>query len=526
MVDLRRQMRDRVADASIRKAGRPQPQRAVRSGNEATVNGNPLRGQTVSNEPLGTGDKHFINSDSGILQQERRRVPQPPDNSYVLLPQASIAVLYALPVEQAFENLAFRIYVAGDRDQPLLLGTITFLETMLSRRQTIWNESEPDVRVPMHRGGIVNFGKRKFLASVNDGHDFHIWDNRSGAVIYQVVPFNTYAQLFYWIGGGFWSSPPGTIYSIYQYRQGNLWSPIAYKGFTGQIRQLPTSSIGTPSVPDLGGEFVHPRFERVHEFDNSDDWKITNTYLGYTYLDCTTERPVAENPPETDRFLRQSTTYPQVLDNTYYGIIYNHRLSMGRNQTAYDYTDNNFVVRGERLRYPLAWDRSDRNQAIVAGLQTQAGLFFVRPEYATFNPVNSTWSYTELGDNTYNQFNDTYAVSHPFAQVIAGHFTTFVNSSAFFVHWKDLEHYSIPSAEIHNYPGPYPEDWKRFWHAGYFSGGFELDRLSRSQRQGIKVSRWKNGKRLKTSKINLQALCSPEDTNWIHVMGASAWSSR
>lgn len=117
-MDLRKSFRQRTLDASLRRQARPQPTIATRNGPEMLINGNPLRSSTVSNEPLGTSDQVFVNRDSGVVQQERRRIlaevaPQNPK-----LKTGEIAVLaYVLNTQ----TQKFDVYLGGNRRSPILI---------------------------------------------------------------------------------------------------------------------------------------------------------------------------------------------------------------------------------------------------------------------------------------------------------------------------------------------------------------------------------------------------------------------
>jgi hypothetical protein len=73
-LDLRSQQRKNLHSAALRRLARPQPKPAERDGLGITLGGNPLRAQSVSNEALGLGDAIVLSGDSGVSQQERRKV--------------------------------------------------------------------------------------------------------------------------------------------------------------------------------------------------------------------------------------------------------------------------------------------------------------------------------------------------------------------------------------------------------------------------------------------------------------------
>lgn len=73
-MNLRSHLRNQSHDASLRRLARPQLMPAQRDGQGVTLRGELIRGASVSNEAIGSGDGVFLAADSGVSQQERRQV--------------------------------------------------------------------------------------------------------------------------------------------------------------------------------------------------------------------------------------------------------------------------------------------------------------------------------------------------------------------------------------------------------------------------------------------------------------------
>jgi hypothetical protein len=73
-MSLRDNLRQQTQNLNTRRDARPQPVPAQRDGTGVSIGGNRLRAQSVSNEALGTGDAVVFSGDSGVVQQERRRL--------------------------------------------------------------------------------------------------------------------------------------------------------------------------------------------------------------------------------------------------------------------------------------------------------------------------------------------------------------------------------------------------------------------------------------------------------------------
>lgn len=109
-MDLRSRFRHRTQNINLRRMARPQIQPALRDGTGITLGGNPLRANGVSNEALGTGDGVFLASDSGVSQQERRRIRRSEDIRLFSTAKGEIKIF----VRSADLGI-FRYYLGGDQ---------------------------------------------------------------------------------------------------------------------------------------------------------------------------------------------------------------------------------------------------------------------------------------------------------------------------------------------------------------------------------------------------------------------------
>jgi hypothetical protein len=73
-MSLRDNLRQQIQNLNTRRDARPQPVPAQRDGTGVSIGGNRVRAQSVTNEALVTGDAVVLSSDSGVVQQERRRI--------------------------------------------------------------------------------------------------------------------------------------------------------------------------------------------------------------------------------------------------------------------------------------------------------------------------------------------------------------------------------------------------------------------------------------------------------------------
>jgi hypothetical protein len=117
-MDLRDRQRQHAHNVSARRAARPQPKPAQHAGLGITLGGNPLRGQTVSNEPLGAGDGVFLAADSGVAQQERRKVAKREDVGRS--PSASVGKIKIL-VEVDNNDSQLEYWVGGHVKKPIFI---------------------------------------------------------------------------------------------------------------------------------------------------------------------------------------------------------------------------------------------------------------------------------------------------------------------------------------------------------------------------------------------------------------------
>ena len=114
-MDLRSNFRAQSHNASTRRAARPQPKPAQRDGLGITLGGNPLRAQNVSNEALGTGDGVFVAADSGVVQQERRKINKAEGSGFPTTKIGRVKIL--VKVETA---TSIQFWVGGHIKNPIL----------------------------------------------------------------------------------------------------------------------------------------------------------------------------------------------------------------------------------------------------------------------------------------------------------------------------------------------------------------------------------------------------------------------
>jgi hypothetical protein len=116
-MDLRDRQRQQNNNLSTRRAARPQPKPAQRDGLGITLGGNPLRAQNVSNEPLGAGDGVFLAADSGVVQQERRKVVVVESGDRAQSATGKIKVLIQIDREDS----QIEYWVGGHIKSPILI---------------------------------------------------------------------------------------------------------------------------------------------------------------------------------------------------------------------------------------------------------------------------------------------------------------------------------------------------------------------------------------------------------------------
>lgn len=185
-MDLRSQLRNNLHGMGVRRVARPQPSAAQRSGQETTLNGNPLRARTVTNEPLGTGDSVFLASDSGVTQQERRKIVRAQEQRRALESSGGeVTCLVSRVVGGQTE-----LYLGGDR--PLtLIGIIPTNFLSLAELELVGPNKEDWIVA-------LRYGQTAQMLSGNGSQDWIVSDDRVGYVVYR--------------GNGFWSQP-GEAYS-------------------------------------------------------------------------------------------------------------------------------------------------------------------------------------------------------------------------------------------------------------------------------------------------------------------------
>jgi hypothetical protein len=99
-MSLRDRLRQQIQNLSTRRDTRSQPVPAQRDGAGVSVGGNRIRAQNVSNEALGTGDTVVFSTDSGVVQQERRKVAVPAVSNHPVFAPAIDCTLPGIMVYQ------------------------------------------------------------------------------------------------------------------------------------------------------------------------------------------------------------------------------------------------------------------------------------------------------------------------------------------------------------------------------------------------------------------------------------------
>lgn len=114
-MSLRDRQRQQIHNLSTRKDARSQPVPAQRDGAGVIVNGNRIRAQNVSNEALGTGDTVVFSGDSGVVQQERRKVHRGAAQARPPKIKGEIKVFFSI---QRKDSVIIEYWLGGDRSRP------------------------------------------------------------------------------------------------------------------------------------------------------------------------------------------------------------------------------------------------------------------------------------------------------------------------------------------------------------------------------------------------------------------------
>lgn len=178
MTDLRSQYNQRAHAASLRRLARPQARYAQRDGTGVVSGGNPLRAQNVSNEALGIGDPVVISGDSGVGQQERRRVRRGGEIGRPLPALGEVTVLVSRAVAGQTE-----LWLGGDRPA-IQIATIPTLSFNVLQLELV-GPSKADWIVALKWGNTT-----AKMISGNGSHDWQLTDDR--------------IRLLSYFGNGFW----------------------------------------------------------------------------------------------------------------------------------------------------------------------------------------------------------------------------------------------------------------------------------------------------------------------------------
>jgi hypothetical protein len=194
-LNLRRDYRDRNHNNSLRRSVRPQPTQAQRSGAEVQINGNPLRGQTVSNEPLGTGDIVFVNADSGVVQQERRRVDRQTKSQFPQFVKTGEIQIFTGSV---LAN-QFIVGYGGLSKKFNTVGIIDLtVEAVVEARSDKYSSDERDYIISV---------KTKELTT--ERYRIHTWKGKLGGSTVTPWSFGLKNSIYY--GDGFWADNSGIV---------------------------------------------------------------------------------------------------------------------------------------------------------------------------------------------------------------------------------------------------------------------------------------------------------------------------
>ena len=124
-MSLRDRQRQNTNAASLRRVARPQTQYGQRNGSEIVINGNPVRAQKVTNEPLGTGDPVLVSGDGGVTTQERRRLTRTGGVDRPIKEPIDLKILAS-----GVDSAGTHIFIGGDRATPTEILVLPVGETI------------------------------------------------------------------------------------------------------------------------------------------------------------------------------------------------------------------------------------------------------------------------------------------------------------------------------------------------------------------------------------------------------------
>jgi hypothetical protein len=109
-MSLRDNLRQNIQNLNTRRDSRPQPVPAQRDGTGVSIGGNRIRAANVTNEALGTGDAVVLSGDSGVVQQERRRVAREILSNRPIPLQKGIDVHISFMYRQSIDQIELNIW--------------------------------------------------------------------------------------------------------------------------------------------------------------------------------------------------------------------------------------------------------------------------------------------------------------------------------------------------------------------------------------------------------------------------------
>lgn len=167
-MSLRKRQQQNANAASLRRIARPQTQYGQRNGSEILVNGNPVRAQNVTNEPLGTGDSILVSGDSGLTTQERRQVTRAGDVGRSL----EVAQECVLPGIMVYQNITTFYRPAS---------SYAALDDVLSYKEKIIWFSNNGAPVTLYEAGRTNLNPPTgYLPETQFNYNTRFWANTDG----------------------------------------------------------------------------------------------------------------------------------------------------------------------------------------------------------------------------------------------------------------------------------------------------------------------------------------------------------
>ena len=246
-MDLRQRQRLNTHALNVRRDARPQSMPAQHNGQGVTFGGNPLRAQTVSNGAMGNGEGVALSSDSGLVQQELRRVRRGESGGRAANQSGAVKIL-------ASWNDKF--YVGGHVSAPIFVY-----------------ESPPNFSI--RAAHLTNTGKSKndFVVGIQyikpDGNFFHITKYGDGR------EYSFSSDLEYgWQGDGFWlgRSAPNDSWG---WAGGSVKYPVASETFKS-TDWVAGTAIGYGNRKHEG--FPSPRFSGVNYYEQDWQTRIDNDF--------------------------------------------------------------------------------------------------------------------------------------------------------------------------------------------------------------------------------------------------------